>query len=111
MFAVELTPPELDAVKAAFGVSPALLYDPWRGYTGMCVWEVNRGRTYSLPGEPEDDRWQGTMTLSNVSERRAMLYNMLDPETRRGHAERWQRSADYDSETLLGYAKIVARNP
>lgn len=111
MFAVELAPPELDEVRALFpDVEPVLLYDRWAGRDTICVWEVNKVRTYGFPGEPADERWRGVMGLTS-RERRIAIWDMLPPETLAEINEKWDASREWDRGTMLGYAAILREPP
>ena len=115
MFYVSLNDSGLEMLEAGFGVKPACVHDPWVGYTGVCVWHCNQWRTYGLPGEPSDERWQGIWDDEDFASQTGVyqlrqFVEKLNPERFKGIVDRHQRQADFDSKTQRGYAALMIRD-
>ena len=108
MFPVELYPLEVDLVRLRLpNVEPAVIYDPWIGYKGMCIWPCNQSRTYGLPGEPEDERWGGLWLQSRDRWRMALR----ETPGAREILERHGLTVKYERDSFRGYAEAMTGRP
>lgn len=115
MFHVELNDDGVELVNHLFHVTPVMVYSHWTDYTGIAVWRVNQFSTYSLPGEPSDEKWgdlfaDGIFNNSYPDGVVSKLWRRLkasDPaEFEKRHAQS-KRGADYDQETMWGRAALL----